>query len=78
LKAWLPLLQEPAPSPGRSESPDEEDPLVPGTEHPLVLHVPSDREVPLRGRLLTIEPGRPGVSLSATEWAALLSEEEDA
>jgi hypothetical protein len=54
---------------------DEED-LIPGTEYDLVVTVPPKETIYFQARIVSIEPGSPGLPLSEEEWASLGLEDE--
>jgi hypothetical protein len=76
------LKHHPATPP--AEQPEElgagdptDDDLIPGVEYPLVLSVPPQEVVRLRGRIVKVERGRQEFGLSPEEWASLQLEEGD-
>lgn len=68
--------QATSPSNGGWKEETEED-FIPGTEHDLVVTVPPKESFHLWGRIVSIQPGPPGLGLSDAEWGSLGLEDED-
>lgn len=65
------------PATGHEEEVTEEDILLPGVEYPVVLSVSPKKVYHFRGKIVSLNKGPRGLSLSDSEWANL-QEGEDA
>ena len=65
------------PEASQEETAAEEEALLPGVEYPLTVEAPAHEEFQMRGKIVAIEEGYQGLSLSDAEWASLQLENED-
>lgn len=68
---------KPESSLSQEQSERAEEDLIPGTEYDLVVTVPPKESILFRARIVSIEPGPPGLPLSKEEWASLGLEDGD-
>lgn len=61
----------------KEQTKDVEEDFIPGTEQDLVVTVAPEKSIYFRARIVSIEPGPPGLPLSKDEWASLGLEDED-
>jgi hypothetical protein len=55
---------------------EDEEELILGTEYDLVVTVPPEETIYFQARIVSIEPGPPGLPLSKDDWTSLGLEDE--